>query len=94
MIRRLIREPLAHFLLLAGLIFAAYGLLSGRVATEEAIDVTPAKVEQMASIFAGTRLRPPTADELKVLIDDYGKRRLRPIGYPPFAFTAEERVSS
>ena len=22
------------------------------------------------------------------------KRRLRPIGYPPFAFTAEERVSS
>ena len=23
-----------------------------------------------------------------------GKRRLRPIGYPPFAFTAEERVSS
>ena len=42
MIGRLIREPLVHFLLLAGLIFAAYGLLAGRTVTEEAIDVTPA----------------------------------------------------
>jgi len=76
MIGRLIREPLVHFLLLAGAIFAAYGLLSGRVATEEAIGVTPAKIEQMASIFARTWQRPPTADELKGLIDDYVKEEI------------------
>jgi parvulin-like peptidyl-prolyl isomerase len=71
MISRLIREPLVHFLLLAGLIFAAYGLVAGRVETEEAIVITPARIEQMSSIFARTWQRPPTSDELKGLIDDY-----------------------
>lgn len=76
MIRRLIREPLLHFLLLAGLIFAAHGFLAGRVETEESIDVTQAKIEQMASIFARTWQRPPTADELKGLIDDHVKEEI------------------
>ena len=76
MIARLIREPLVHFLLLAGLIFAAYGLLSGKVETEESIDVTSAKIEQMAAIFARTWQRPPTAGELKGLIDDYVKEEI------------------
>lgn len=76
MIVRLIREPLVHFLLLAGLIFAAYGLLSGKVETEESIDVTSAKIEQMAAIFARTWQRPPTADELKGLIDDHVKEEI------------------
>lgn len=76
MIGRLIREPLVHFLLLAGLIFAAYGVLSGKVATKESIDVTRAKVEQMATIFARTWQRPPTQDELKGLIDDYVKEEI------------------
>jgi parvulin-like peptidyl-prolyl isomerase len=76
MIARLIREPLVHFLLLAGLIFAAYGIVAGKVETGEAIVVTPAKVEQMASIFARTWQRPPTTDELKGLIDDYVKEEI------------------
>ena len=76
MLRRLLREPLVHFLFLAGLIFAAYGLLAGRVETEEAIVVTPAKIEQMAAIFARTWQRPPTADELKGLIDDHVKEEI------------------
>jgi hypothetical protein len=76
MIGRLIREPLVHFLLLAGLVFAAYGLVAGRVETEEAIVVTPAKIEQMAAIFARTWQRPPTADEMKGLIDDFVKEEI------------------
>jgi parvulin-like peptidyl-prolyl isomerase len=76
MIGRLIREPLVHFLIIAGLIFAASGLMAGKVETEEAIDVTPAKIEQMAAIFARTWQRPPTADELKGLIDDYVKEEI------------------
>ncbi|MCA3560148.1 MAG: peptidyl-prolyl cis-trans isomerase [Aestuariivirga sp.] len=70
------REPLVHFLCLACLIFAAHGLLGGRVEPEEAIVVTPAKIEQMASIFARTWQRPATADELKGLIDDYVKEEI------------------
>jgi hypothetical protein len=62
MIGRVIREPLIHLLLLACLIFAAYGLVTGKAETEEVIIVTPAKVEQMAAIFARTWQRPPTAD--------------------------------
>jgi parvulin-like peptidyl-prolyl isomerase len=76
MIGRIFREPLVHFLILAGLIFAAYGYLSGKVETEESIDVTSAKIEQIAVIFARTWQRPPTADELKGLIDDYVKEEI------------------
>jgi parvulin-like peptidyl-prolyl isomerase len=76
MIGRLLREPLIHFLLLAGLIFAVHGFVAERVETEESIVVTPAKIEQMASIFARTWQRPPTADELKGLIDDYVKEEI------------------
>ncbi|MCX7345824.1 MAG: hypothetical protein NTU78_08805 [Alphaproteobacteria bacterium] len=76
MVGRLIREPLVHFLLLAGLIFTTYALVAGRVETEEAIVVTPAKIEQMAAIFARTWQRPPTSDEMKGLIDDYVKEEI------------------
>ena len=76
MIRHVLREPLIHFLLLAGLIFAAYGLVAGRAPTEEAVNVSQAKIEQMASIFTRTWQRPPTGDELKGLIDDYVKEEI------------------
>jgi len=76
MIGRLIREPLVHLLILAGLIFLVHGVFAGRSVTEEEIVVTPAKVEQMASIFARTWQRPPTADELKGLIDDHVKEEI------------------
>ena len=76
MIGRLIREPLFHFLILAGLIFLVHGVFAERTVPEEVIVVTPAKVEQMASIFARTWQRPPTADELKGLIDDHVKEEI------------------
>lgn len=76
MFGRIIREPLLHFLLLAALIFAVHGFVAGRVQTEETIDVTSAKIAQMAEIFARTFQRPPTADEMKGLIDDYVKEEI------------------
>jgi hypothetical protein len=76
MIRRLLGEPLLHFLLLAGLIFAAHGLFAGRGQTEGTIDVTAAKIAQMAEIFARTWQRPPSAGEMKGLIDDYVKEEI------------------
>ena len=76
MIRRLIREPLVHFLLLAGLTFAVYGLVAGKTEKAEVIDVTHAKIEQLGGLFAKTWQRPPTAQELKGLIDDYVKEEI------------------
>lgn len=77
MLKRLFKEPLVHFLLLALAIFAVYGLFNGAGAQQPGgIVVTAPKVEQMAALFAKTWQRPPTPDELKGLIDDYVKEEI------------------
>lgn len=76
MLKRVLREPLVHFLALALLIFAAHGLLSGGADTPDEIVVSAPKVEQMATVFTKTWQRPPTADELKGMIDDYVKEEI------------------
>lgn len=74
--RRFVREPLLHFLVLALLVFAAYGLVPRREPATATIDVTQAKIAQLAGLFAKTWQRPPTAPELKGLIDDYVKEEI------------------
>lgn len=77
MIRRLLKEPLAHFLVLALAIFALYGALdrSDEPRADEIV-VTGAKIEQLAGLFAKTWQRPPTASEIKDLIDDHVKEEI------------------
>ncbi len=77
MVKRLVKEPLLHFLLLALVIFAAYGVL-GRWQTDkpDSIVVSAVKIEQLAAIFARTWQRPPTDAELKGLIDDFVKEEI------------------
>jgi hypothetical protein len=72
MLRRLIREPLVHFLLLGGALF----LIFGRGATNTGDDdrqifVRDTDVKRLAAAFAQTWHRPPDADELQTQIDDY-----------------------
>lgn len=77
LLKRVLREPLVHFLLLALLIFAGYGLFGADVDDEpDSIVVTAAKIEQMATVFIKTWHRPPTAEELKGLIDDHVKEEI------------------
>lgn len=69
----LLREPMLHFLV-AGLgIFLAYGLLSERSAQATppagVIEVSEAVQERLATQFAATWSRPPTAEELAGLIE-------------------------
>ena len=74
MLKKLLREPLVHFLALALLIFIAYGALNRKRPRSLAeIVVTQARIEQIAGIFARTWQRPPSLSELKGLIDDYVK---------------------
>ncbi|MDX0525479.1 hypothetical protein BMJ29_33080 [Sinorhizobium medicae] len=76
-LKRVLREPLVHFLALALLIFAGYGLLGVDTGDKpDTIVVTAPKIEQMATVFTKTWQRPPTAEELKGLIDDYVKEEI------------------
>ena len=71
---RVLREPLLHFLIAGGVLFAV--LSSGGQVTVEAppanrIVVTAQDVARLSRAFEATWRRPPTADELARLIKDH-----------------------
>lgn len=69
MIKRLLREPLLHFLLLGAVLFAAHGILSREGAAEPGrIVVTQDQIESMAGLFARARQRAPSDAELEELV--------------------------
>jgi len=69
--KRILREPLLHFLLLGIAIFAAYGFVSKRDSNEPGkIVISEGQIAAMAEGFARTWRRPPTSDELEGLIKD------------------------
>jgi hypothetical protein len=77
MLKRLLREPMLHFLGLALLIFAAYWYLNpGDVSSRQRIVVDAGKIEQLSALFGRTWQRPPTAEELAGLVDDYIKEEI------------------
>jgi hypothetical protein len=71
-LKRVLSEPLLHFLLIGATLFGAYAMLH-REATPggEQVVVTAGQVEHLATTFAKVWQRPPSAQELKGLIDDY-----------------------
>ena len=71
--RRLLREPLLHFILLGLALFAVDAVLRERTveAAGEDIVVSPGRIENLAALFAKTWRRPPTTEELGSLVDDY-----------------------
>ncbi|MBR0973950.1 MULTISPECIES: peptidyl-prolyl cis-trans isomerase [Bradyrhizobium] len=77
MIKRLLEEPLLHFLALAVAVFAAYGLLNRFDAGKpDEIIITESRVERLATQFTAIWQRPPASVELKNLIDDYVKEEI------------------
>ena len=67
-----LREPLLHFLLIGAALFLLYHFLSGgKSDAPREIVVGESRVEALAENFAKTWMRPPTAQELKGLVDDY-----------------------
>ena len=70
--KRLLREPLLHFLVLGAAIFTVHGLVAGRRAPEGGrIVVTQARIEALATGFARTWQRLPSPQELEDLIRDH-----------------------
>ncbi|MCI0539570.1 MAG: peptidyl-prolyl cis-trans isomerase [Verrucomicrobiales bacterium] len=75
--KKLIREPLVHFLLLGAALFSVYAALTrNAVASREDILVTSGQIENLAATFAKVWQRPPTAEELKAQIDQYVKEEI------------------
>ena len=69
--KRLLKEPLAHFLVLGGLIFAGHGLLDRDGARAPGrIVVSQGQLESMRVGFTRTWHRPPTPEEWEGLIRD------------------------
>ncbi len=74
--RSWLREPLLHFLLLGAGLFLLFRLVGGDSQAPKEIVVTEARVEALAESFARTWMRPPTAQELTGLVDDYVKEEI------------------
>src|ERR1043166_161431 len=69
--KRVLSEPLLHFLLLGAAIFAAYSFMNRKAARPDEIVVSAARIEQLAATFGQFHQRQPTDQELKELIDQY-----------------------
>jgi hypothetical protein len=70
-VRRILREPLLHFLLLGLGLFAYYGRVAPDDDGRRRIVVTQAEVDLLATQFQGTWNRPPSPVELNGLVDSY-----------------------
>jgi hypothetical protein len=72
MLKKLLREPLVHFLILGALLLFASNLVNKRTSGDtRKIVVTPGQVEHLEDTFARAHQRPPDPDELKGLLRDY-----------------------
>ena len=71
LIRRLIREPLLHFALLGGAIFAAYAAFAPVKPESSRIVITESQIVSIEAQFHNTWQRSPTRKELTALIENY-----------------------
>ena len=74
--KRLLREPLVHFLLLGALLFGWSAWQGGDAAGSNRIVVTPGVVDHLAAGFSRTWQRPPSDIELKGLVDEHVKEEI------------------
>jgi hypothetical protein len=75
--KRFLREPLLHFLLLGAGLFFAYGLVSKHASGEPGkIVVSRGQIEHLVVGFMRTWQRPPAAEELDCLIRDYVREEI------------------
>jgi len=72
-VKKFLREPLLHFLLIGAALFVVFGLVSDRTPSnaDTQVVVSAGRIEQLENIFAKTWQRPPTEQELKGLVDDF-----------------------
>ena len=68
--KRILREPLTHFLAIGVVLFAVFALVNDeRPAGSNRIEITGGDIEQLVAIFGKQWQRPPNQQELQGLID-------------------------
>jgi parvulin-like peptidyl-prolyl isomerase len=74
----LLREPLLHFLVLGGVLFALYVAFGkpGDAALHDRIVVDEQQLSRLSQQFQRTWMRAPTRDELRALADDFVKEEI------------------
>lgn len=75
--KNFLREPLLHFLVLGGALFAVWLWRKNAAGVDSAqIVVTQARIRQLATGFTRTWQRPPTDQELTGLVQDFVKEEV------------------
>lgn len=75
--KKLLREPLVHFLGLGLGLFLLFGLVGDSPGTGESRIVVPGeRIAQLAEVFARTWQRPPTEGELAGLVEDHVREEI------------------
>lgn len=69
MLRTILREPLLHFLLIGLLLFLLFGRVPGQHGSGQSVVISQAMINEITQGFQATWQRPPTAQELKGLVD-------------------------
>jgi hypothetical protein len=70
-VKKLVREPLVHFLLLGAALFAVCARSDHFETGSKSIVVTQGRIDHLANTFTRTWQRPPTQQEMDGLIQDY-----------------------
>lgn len=68
---KILKEPLLHFLTIGVVLFVLFDMVNDGATADNQVIVSAGRIEQLENIFAKTWQRPPTAEELKGLIDDF-----------------------
>lgn len=74
--KKLLGEPLLHFLVAGGLLFTAYAWINKGEARPDSVQITTAEVSWLKETFARQWQRPPTDAELQDLLVDYVREDL------------------
>ncbi len=71
MFKKVIKEPLGHFLLAGAALFVLYSSVNPETASHNVIVVDDGRINHLSAVFEKTWNRPPSEQELKTIIDDY-----------------------
>src|SRR5882762_1815384 len=75
--RKFLKEPLLHFLLLGGLIFILASFINNKNRkTAQTISISNQKVENIIRLYMITAGAPPTKSQLDAMIEDYIKEEI------------------
>jgi len=75
--KKFLKEPLVHFLLIGGSIFGLYFMVSDiQTNATDRVDVNVGVVKRLSSQFTRRWLRPPTNEELRSLINEHVKEEI------------------